>query len=236
MGLSPSSQAEWLVDCYRLHATKHKTGVYELSTSDRTVFANALASDFFKFCAQAMLLEVVPWNGVRPWRNLLAAARVLLPQPLDEVAAWKKYKSEAFFTGKARCGRSLPYTAQLVYEFNADHFIYKQQRPRFHAGLRGEAIRQALANEAKAWRDPRASLEFDHAVAAFNSSPCDMCDDCDECFDLFFDFGEAPSWKQFKLDLVADVAGGGAAQTAVASDRSRQARDSTVAGKETVEK
>ncbi|KAJ3113207.1 hypothetical protein HDU96_003641 [Phlyctochytrium bullatum] len=214
IGLLPPCQFEWLVDCYRLHATK--TGFYDQNTSDSEAFAVALGADFLKFCALAKLMvNVIPWRGLRPWQDFLMVARWHLPQPLDEEAAWEKYLFESLLTGKTRSGRSLPFTAQLVYELNPDHFINKREWPiRFDAERNDEAADEAL----KLLKDDKMCSELaenlvymamykdvERAVLAFREGKCDLCGDCRKCKSLFREYGGARLWKQFKQDLISEV-------------------------------
>ncbi|KAJ3117834.1 hypothetical protein HDU96_005421 [Phlyctochytrium bullatum] len=217
MGLTRQAQFEWLVDCFRLHATQHKTGVYEKKSGDPEEFAKALANDFFKFCGLATVVGVVPWYGANIWSKFLVVARRLLPEPLDKVAAWEKHQSEAFFSGKTRYGRSLPFTAQLVYEIHPDHWVYTREEP--PTGNRGKTksakkdLRQNFDEEIK-------PSVIDHPVELFKRVEitammyrcgqiglCGLCGKCNLCKNAFFEFGGARMWKQFKLDLVADITG-----------------------------
>ncbi|KAJ3117492.1 hypothetical protein HDU96_006586 [Phlyctochytrium bullatum] len=204
-GLDDDEKYEWLVDCYRLHATTVarrkkknacKKSVYSLYTpstgEERVAQAEALAADFFKFCVLGTLLDVIPcgdddedeWN----WKQLVQIARHLLPEPMDEEAAWEKHGSDAFFTGHFAGQRSLPLTAQLIYEFHTNHFVYGNPR------LQSRAPHQV-----------QLFLLADTAHATFSASKCSLCGVCESCQHLDV-FGGAELWKRLKLGLILSLA------------------------------
>ncbi|KAJ3117835.1 hypothetical protein HDU96_005422 [Phlyctochytrium bullatum] len=198
-GLTRQAQFEWLVDCYRLHATQHKTGVHEKKTGDPEEFAKALANDFFRFCALATVMGVVPWYGANIWSKFLMVARQLLPEPLDDVAAWEKHQSEAIFSRKTRYGRSLPFTAQLVYENRPGHWVCNREEP-CHEKIRTSAVDHPVELFQR--------VEF--TVVMYKCGQvgvCSLCGRCNLCINTFVQYGGARMWKEFKLDLVADITG-----------------------------
>ncbi|KAJ3100452.1 hypothetical protein HDU96_010317 [Phlyctochytrium bullatum] len=197
-GLTLRQQYEWLVDCYRLHATEHTTGVYDApplpNATDRIAVAEALAADFLRFCVLAKRRGVTGWGGTGVWKEFLECARPVLPEGLGEEEAWRKHGDEALFVGKTRCGRSLPFTARLVQECPMGHFVHAQKRA-------GDADRKgAEGSGGEALAEEAARMLWE--------ARCGMCGACKECRRVFWEVGGARVWREFRDDLVMDMARG----------------------------
>jgi len=140
VGLDQQIVYEWLVDCYRMRIDDDYAwgggtlrGLYEPNHS-----AADILTDFLAFAKLAVKNSVIPsgWN----WEKFISAAKRLIMGAFEKSDAQNKYGEENVFavvTG----GRSLRFTAELVYGFAATHSGDAQ--PAY------EAMEQAAVN---AWK------------------------------------------------------------------------------------
>ncbi|KAF6261090.1 hypothetical protein COO60DRAFT_1682349 [Scenedesmus sp. NREL 46B-D3] len=143
-GLTPAQQTEWLVDCYRMRVdddycqggclTCYLHGLYDPDATNDTV-----AEDFLIFCKLTVKAGALPqlWD----WHALLRKAQALLPHAFEKSDAQDKYGSENIFAGMILPGRSLRYTAQVVYGTDC-----------FSRDSAADEVSARLANEAEQLR------------------------------------------------------------------------------------
>eukprot|EP00899_Mesostigma_viride_P003385 jgi/Mesvir1/13047/Mv06035-RA.1 len=119
VGLSPASQHEWLVDCYRMRVDDmcaYQGDLKGLYNPEHT--SHSVARDFLVFCKLALRQGVVPLRGW-DWVAFLSTAAPLLRYAFEKSDAKEKYGSENVFSG-ALGGRSLRFTAMSVYGSGVD--------------------------------------------------------------------------------------------------------------------
>ncbi len=116
IGLSEDKQYEWLLDCYRMRLDDDYVYKGELNglygaTADGN--RDAILEDFLVFCKLAVSNKVIPssWN----WKKFLKKSLEDLPFAFEKSDAQDKYGSENVFAGLLGNGRSLRYTAEIVY-------------------------------------------------------------------------------------------------------------------------
>ncbi|KAG2493057.1 hypothetical protein HYH03_008720 [Edaphochlamys debaryana] len=114
-GLSPAQRAAWLVDCYRMRVTDdmHGGAGYRHGPAHEHCNRDTILFDFLVFCKLAVKQGVVPpgWD----WPAFLAAAEGAVGEWFDKEDAKEKWGGENIFRGMMSGGRSLRFTAEVVY-------------------------------------------------------------------------------------------------------------------------
>jgi hypothetical protein len=114
INLTPTEQATWFTDCYRLQINEVSKGSSRRSIYNPDSKAWGVWLDFFIFCRcavlEGVLLKEMGWS----WTNILNCAKLCLHKPFDVENATEKYGPQSCATFQPCEDRSLRFTAMVV--------------------------------------------------------------------------------------------------------------------------
>lgn len=173
-GMPTAAQYEWLLDCYRMRVDDDMVygrschGLYDPDHDEMVILR-----DFLIFCKLAVKASAVPqpWD----WATFLAMAAQLLPYAFEKSDAQDKYGGENIFRAQMG-GRSLRYTAGMIYGFTAVDMLPDSEQTKSH--------------------DEMSDAVHDRA----NSASAPLPDE------LFADVGGSALWSKLRSGLKASLA------------------------------